>query len=246
MSDVEHPREALAPVVLPISHTWQAPVKVTEYASHCCAALSIQVQDDRPCFWLDNVLSTQECDALLRAVSEHHDCPLSDDEVCHEPGVRSQFTTQDPHLSKLLWERIRHTIPEELDGGQIVGLKEDVTHCRYFSGQVGFPHMDFRHGHPGDPNVASRISFTVYLDDDYDGGELSFVKELRMDGLYPTSHLTVKPRKGSAVLFYQCVPQFAHWPHEIKRGQKSIMRADVMYRFPDGEAADVGGIHLNR
>jgi hypothetical protein len=245
MSDVEAPREGVVGAMLPLSHTWHPPVKVRDFAPQCCTAHGVQVRNDQPCFWLDNVLSPEECDALIHAVAEHHDCPLSDDDVCCEPGVRSQFSTHDPQLCNLLWERIRQTVPQELDGGQAVGLKEDVAHCRYFCGQVGFPHMDFRHGQHGDPTIASRISFTVYLDDAYEGGELSFVNELRMDGSTPKLHTTLKPQRGSAVLVYQCVPQFAHLPHEIKRGQKSIMRADVMYRFPDSAGADIGGINVS-
>ena len=47
-------------------------------------------------------------------------------------------------------------------------------------------------------------------------------------------------RLGSAVLFHQGVPEFAHMPHRITRGCKSIMRADVLYKFSSKAAADVG------
>merc|ERR1712176_1225281 len=102
-------------------------------------------RDDRPCFWLDNVLSVAECDALLEASLEHHESPLSPADVQTQPGCRSQFCTQDPDLAKLLWGRIKHTLPQFLDGGEAIGLMECVAHARYFAGQEGFPHMDFRH-----------------------------------------------------------------------------------------------------
>merc|ERR1712070_320034 len=117
-----------------------------------------------------------------------------------------------------------------------------ISHARYLQGQCGFPHMDFRHGDPGkDPTVASRVSLTVYLDDDYSGGELGFVGALHADGSISGEHSCVKPRAGSAVLFYQGVPQFAHMPHCISRGSKTILRADIMCRFASPVAADVGG-----
>merc|ERR1711933_501502 len=87
---------------------------------------------------------------------------------------------------------------------------------------------------------ASRISFTVYLNDDYNGGDLSFIGELRMDGTHGGEHLRTHPRKGSAVLFYQGVPEFAHLPRAIEGGTKSIMRADVLYRFADGALLMLG------
>merc|ERR1711988_1962870 len=104
--------------------------------------------------------------------------------------------------------------------------------------------MDFRHGDRTDPTVVSRVSFTVYLNDDYAGGELGFLGQLHDDGSASREHSRVKPRAGSAVLFYQCVPQFAHIPHAVTAGSKSILRADVMCRFSSEEEADVGGLRL--
>lgn len=241
MSDTEEPQEPLSHV-LKGNSTWTGPVKVTDMRSQCCQVHGSDVSDDRPCFWLDNVLSESECDALLQATLDVHGMPHGDDEVQTDPGCRSQFTCQDPDLSELLWERIRHTIPDQLDGGQVVGLLERVSHSCYFPGQVGFPHMDFRHRHGKNECIASRISFTVYINDNYSGGELSFVGKLHMDGSVEGEHSCTKPRRGSAVLFYQCVPEFAHLPHKVKEGSKSIIRADVMYRFEDSKMADVGGI----
>jgi len=245
MSDTEAPRASLAESISSLGGSWQSPVVVEDVRQQCCEVHRVAVRDDRPCFWLHNVLSEEECDALLRASLEHHDSPLSAEDVETAPGCRSQFSSQDPELSALLWARIRGTVPEVVDGGQACGLMQRVAHARYFTGQVGFPHMDFRHGPGGDNCVASRISFTVYLNDDYTGGELGFIGELRMDGTHGGEHLRAKPRKGSAVLFYQGVPEFAHWPHGIESGSKSIMRADVLYRFEDEKAADVGCLSAN-
>ena len=61
-----------------------------------------------------------------------------------------------------------------------------------------------------------------------------------MDGSYEGEHSRCDGRLGSAVLFYQGVPEFAHMPHRITRGCKSIMRADVLYKFSSKAAADVG------
>merc|ERR1712217_36610 len=92
--------------------------------------------------------------------------------------------------------------------------------------------MDFRHGPRSDKSVASRISFTVYLNDDYEGGELAFLRELYADGTHGGEHMRKKPALGSAVLFYQGVQEFSHFPCKITSGQKSILRADVLYKFP--------------
>lgn len=88
--------------------------------------------------------------------------------------------------------------------------------------------------------VVSRISFTLYLNDDFEGGTLDFVTDLRDDGSHGPAHTTMVPKAGQAVLFYQGVPEYAHFPAEIRGSHKSILRADVMYRFQDKETADVG------
>lgn len=245
MSDTEAPRGSLALAISGLSGSWQGPAVVEDVREQCCKVHGVAVRKDRPCFWLHNVLSDDECDALVLATLEHHDSPLSADDVETAPGCRSQFTSQDSQLSALLWERIRGSVPQELDGGRACGLMPRIAHARYFTGQVGFPHMDFRHGLGSDKYIASRISFTVYLNDDYTGGDLGFIGELRMDGTHGGEHLRVHPRKGSAVLFYQGVPEFAHYPHAIESGSKSIMRADVLYQFQDEHAADVGCLRVN-
>jgi hypothetical protein len=245
MSDTEQPRASLVGAIAGLGHTWQGPVVVEDLRDSCCKCHGVPVLDERPCFWLYNVLSDAECEALTAATLEHHDSPLSSDDYAKDPGCRSQFTSDDAELSSLLWQRIRESVPDNLDGGVAFGLMTQIAHCRYFPGQVGFPHMDFRHSLRKQKCVVSRISFTVYLNDDYEGGELGFIGELRLDGTHGEEHLRVRPRKGSAVLFYQGVPEFAHLPHEITSGCKSIMRADVLYQFDDERAADVGCVNLN-
>ena len=77
-------------------------------------------------------------------------------------------------------------------------------------------------------------------------GSTHVCRRLHEDGTASGEHSTVKPRLGSAVLFYQGAPQFAHLPHTVTRGSKEILRADIMYRFESADAADVGGLRVGR
>lgn len=227
-----------------VQSLWTGPVVVEDLKQSCCAASKSDStpRNDRPCFWIHDVMSGDECDVLVRETLKYHQNPQGD--VCIDPGVRLQFSSHDSELGHLLWSRIRHTIPEEIDGGTVVGLNPHISYARYLTGQGGFPHMDFRHRFPYGDNdrIGSRLSFTLYLDDDYTGGELSFVSELTMDGSIKGEHSKTKPRKGSAVVFYQSVPEFAHMPHAVTSGCKSIMRADVFYEFESRHSAMVGGL----
>jgi len=241
MSDTEESRERLSAELQP---DWKGPVILEDLRHACCAAHGSKVQDEQPCMWLHNVLTASECEYLLRACNEHHETGAGG--YSTDSGVRSQFTSLDANLSALLWDRISPMLPAQIDGGTAVGPMVSITYARYLPGQSGFPHMDFRHGHRRDPTIASRVSFTCYLNDDYEGGELSFVSRLHEDGTASGEHSTVKPRLGSAVLFYQGAPQFAHLPHTVTRGSKEILRADIMYRFESADAADVGGLRVGR
>lgn len=220
--------------------TWAGPVECTDLAPRCSSAHGVSVRSDRLCLSLDNVLSESECRALVSAAqSRHETAPPTGP---HVPGVRSQFTVQDPALSDLVWRRITSFIPPELDGGTVVGLATGWRHARYWPGQSVMAHADFRHGSHDDERIASRISFTLYLNDAFDGGETNFVKGVKLDGSHGGVHYSNRPRTGSAIMFYQCAPEFSHTAEVVVNGLKSIMRSDVMYRFASATAADRGGV----
>lgn len=214
---------------------WSGPIKVIDLAPTCCEAHKVPVRSGRPCLVIDNVFSKEECVAIMAAAKPYHQT----EPVSMFPGVRSQFTASDPDLSAMVWKRVKHALPEVLDNGRVIGLQTVWRHARYFPGQSVFAHMDFRHGSREDECVASRLSFTVYLNDDFDGGSTSFVLGMRDDGSHGEEYYPNRPRTGSVVIFYQSVPEFAHTANTVHRSCKSIMRADVMYRFPDKTAADI-------
>lgn len=76
----------------------------------------------------------------------------------------------------------------------------DLSHVslnRYDAGQAMGPHYD---GQDGDSNL--KYSFVVYLNDDYEGGEIRF----------PNQNVTIKPKAGSLVMF----PSQEPYIHESK------------------------------
>ena len=123
---------------------WQGPISYEDLAPACCAATigSGQPKPTQPCGVLYNVLSAEECKTIIEFTEAFHqqECEST------EPGSRSQFTTLDPEFVELLWQRVKSHVPAEVDGGTAIGLLQKVAHVKYFPGQVGFPHMDFRHG----------------------------------------------------------------------------------------------------
>jgi len=207
----------------------------------CCNAWGVEVRQDRPCLYIQNLLTQEECQNILQTVCVSHDNNPRSLEV----GERSEFSRQDKELSLKLYQRIKEYTPKQLDGGECIGLRSEWHHARYFPGQSVFAHMDQRQTseeHRNFPSIASRMTVNIYLDEGYDGGEFVFVHGVRDDGTWETSHTIIHPKAGDAVLFYQGVPEFSHAVPKLLKGRKTIMRSDVMYRFNSEEEADVGGL----
>eukprot|EP01084_Bolivina_argentea_P115594 205539_1 len=219
---------------------WNNSMKVINIAPICYKQHNKTVISNRPCFVIDNVFTKKECESMIKSTLYLHETkPTS-----LLPGVRSQFSIFDPELSNIVWNRIKHLIPNTLDGGVVIGLQKNWRHARYFPGQSVFAHMDYRHGNNINECIVSRLSFTVYLNEDFEGGYTSFVKGMKNDGSFDEEYYKNKPKTGSAIVFYQCVPEFAHNATVVYNGHKSIMRADILYRFSNKTIADVGGLNI--
>ena len=66
-----------------------------------------------------------------------------------------------------------------------------------------------------DDNTRTFLTFIIYLNDDFEGGETRFDEGI------------IKPQKGAAIIF----------PHELKheglmvtKGCKTVFRSDIVYR----------------
>lgn len=80
---------------------------------------------------------------------------------------------------------------------------------KYFEGQYMGPHVDWN-------EFNSDITYTivVYLNDDYQGGELYFVD--------PEIDIKIKPKAGSIVMFPSTLP-YLHQSCEITKGRKMLI-----------------------
>lgn len=80
---------------------------------------------------------------------------------------------------------------------------------KYFEGQYMGPHVDWN-------EFNSDITYTivVYLNDNYEGGELYFVD--------PSIDIKIKPKAGSVVMFPSTMP-YLHQSCEITKGRKMLI-----------------------
>jgi predicted 2-oxoglutarate/Fe(II)-dependent dioxygenase YbiX len=145
----------------------------------------------------------------------------------------ARLILDDPALAERLWERAQPLIPRNIDDWKALGLNERFRFYRYDVSQKFAPHFDgyFSRG----DNERSQLTFMVYLNADFTGGETRFYGEDRQ------VRMAVRPEIGMAL-------GFAHLQlHEgapVVAGRKYVLRTDVMYgvgttaahAFPQGEA----------
>jgi predicted 2-oxoglutarate/Fe(II)-dependent dioxygenase YbiX len=132
----------------------------------------------------------------------------------------------DWDLAKRLWDRVKEQVPARDGGWVAVGLNERLRFYRYDPGQRFFWHFDG--AFERDTGDRSRLTFMIYLNDDFEGGETQF--NLRRHGGVTDDDplLRVVPRAGTALVFTHPI---LHQGAEVTKGRKYVLRSDVMYRF---------------
>jgi hypothetical protein len=137
-------------------------------------------------------------------------------------GVRdnARAMIDDPDEAARLFERARPLLPRVVGRRwELCGFNERWRYYRYDPGERFAPHSDGSFMRSDDER--SQMTFMVYLNDDFAGGETNF---LTWDG---AALLSVRPVCGMALVF-------VHWKvHEgaaVLRGRKYVQRTDVMFR----------------
>ena len=138
--------------------------------------------------------------------------------IDREVRDNARLIADDPTLAETLWHRAEPCIPQTTGGWYVMGLNERLRFYRYDPGQKFALHYDgcFQRG----DGEQSQLTFMVYLNEDFTGGETKFYRDDR------TPHVTVSPKCGMALVF-------AHFQlHEgapVLDGRKYVLRTDVVY-----------------
>jgi predicted 2-oxoglutarate/Fe(II)-dependent dioxygenase YbiX len=138
---------------------------------------------------------------------------------------RIEFT--DLELAALLWQRCLPFVSLHLEEGEAVGLDEGFRFYRYDVGQRFKQHRDGVVQRSA--AVRTRLSFLVYLNEGFTGGETVFYGNERLHGVRPEV-ARVSPQTGAGLFFLH------EWVHEalpLEAGRKYVLRSDVFYRFAD-------------
>ena len=203
-------------------------------------------------FILDNVLSEDECEALIQETSDkgYEKAPLigGDSQILDTTVRNSQRCIIDSkEKANWLWDKIKDFIPETWNGQPIVGLNERLRFLRYNTGEYFKPHEDNDYARPDD-SERSFITIQLYLSSGFEGGNTIFLsnkncltkKNSRKENcmlccIKPVSlvwkkndkqNVGVVPRPGRILVFQHDI---MHEGTVLRKGTKYTMRTDIMY-----------------
>lgn len=130
-------------------------------------------------------------------------------------GIRNNMRLMytDENLAAKYWADLKQYCPEKIDNNEAIGLNEQFRFYKYQSTQRFKRHIDGRFKR--NEKEESRITFMIYLNDDFEGGETTF------------DDISIKPKTGAALCF---IHEQKHEGSPVLSGIKYVIRTDVMYR----------------
>jgi len=192
---------------------------------------------EHPLLWtVPELFSAAECAALVAGEAEHAWMPATVNSATGrvvEPGVRDSTTAvlRDTALAAELYRRVLPHVPQRMSAElgargrvqvEVAGVHVPVRIYRYEQGQHFGIHQD--QSYFGEEGTKSLLTFMVYLNDDFGGGETDFPEQAR----------TIVPKTGTALLFQHML---LHTGKRVTAGTKMVLRSDVLYRSVDGSSA---------
>jgi prolyl 4-hydroxylase len=169
-------------------------------------------------FSLGGFLSPAECDEHIRR-SERLGYEVSRIDtgrgMALDRDIRNneRVLLDDSALAGSLWARSRHYFPNRPGQWKPSGLNERFRYYKYERGSSFRWHRDG--SFEKSRNERSQLTFMIYLNDDFTGGETDF------------GDFSVVPSRGDALCFLHSL---THEGQEVSRGIKYVLRTDVMYR----------------
>lgn len=169
-------------------------------------------------FTVSDFFTHQECDSHI-AFSESIGFDEAPINTALGPVIRKDVRNNtrvihdDQRYADDLWSRIPDYVPHKIGDWNVCGVNERLRYYRYEIGQLFDWHFDGYFQRVS--GERSHLTFMVYLNDDFEGGETTIER------------LTVKPEKGMALFF---IHHLRHRGEPVISGRKYVLRTDVMYR----------------
>jgi predicted 2-oxoglutarate/Fe(II)-dependent dioxygenase YbiX len=177
-------------------------------------------------FVIRGFLPPEECTSFV-AMSEHagyEEATITTPNgfvMAKEIRDNARLIVDNPSLAHEWFERAAHFLPHSIGTCRAVGFNERFRFYRYDPGQRFSPHFDGYFSR--NTGERSQLTFMVYLNADFTGGETRFYNDDR------ELRLAVRPERGMALIF---VHLQLHEGAPVVSGRKYVLRTDVMYTSP--------------
>lgn len=170
-------------------------------------------------FVVEDFLSQEDCENFLQKYENENfeEAKVSiDGEQVMFKGIRNndRYMFFDETLAEDLWNKVKEFVPSKIGFYKAIGLNEMFRVYKYSEGQRFKMHIDGSYRR--NLEEESFLSFIIYLNDDFRGGETEF-----------RNLFVVKPEKGKALIFRH---RLRHEGKEIISGVKYVLRTDIMYK----------------
>ncbi|MBX2842294.1 MAG: 2OG-Fe(II) oxygenase [Flammeovirgaceae bacterium] len=166
---------------------------------------------------IDRFLEVEACQNLISLSEEigYEEAKVSLPEGAKMmKGLRNndRLLFEDEELANRLWEKLAPFCPPKIENSVATGLNEMFRFYRYEKEQRFKRHIDGRFKRSSAEE--SRITFMVYLNDNYSGGTTKF------------DEVSIIPKTGTALCF---IHEQKHEGIPLEEGIKYVLRSDVMY-----------------
>ncbi|KAJ7040983.1 hypothetical protein C8F04DRAFT_1219605 [Mycena alexandri] len=204
-------------------------------------------------FIINDVFEAAECEALIdaaEAVGMLPDEPTAGSAAQLASVLAHNFIwLADTEFLATMYSRVVALLPQTVHGGAVRGINARFRLYRYRPGALYRPHIDGAwpasaldsttsppsYVYDSDPTVYSRLTFLIYLNDDFDGGYTTFFLPSAEHGVLEAR--PVKPRTGTVCVFPHGAARgsLLHEGSGVTQGAKYVIRTEVLYEVEKSE-----------
>ncbi|CAF3630384.1 unnamed protein product [Rotaria sp. Silwood1] len=202
----------LGNIDLSIVHSLLTNYSVPTKIPNCIKLNKIKQQDDLVLIELGSLLTTKKCDEILMNIDEEKFQKMNKNYDTHQRNNRRLIVIDD-RFARTLWRRLKfsHRITKLVSNikplgfnvqgtWQMSGVNRAMRLNKYHDNEYFTVHKDAQYAPSGDER--SLLSLIIYLNDDFEEG-LTIKEEIEAYGGLDHGYecITIKPKKGHAILF---------------------------------------------
>mmetsp|Transcript_30895 Transcript_30895/g.49851 ORF Transcript_30895/g.49851 Transcript_30895/m.49851 type:complete len:482 (+) Transcript_30895:124-1569(+) len=197
-------------------------------------------------FLIADLFTTDECRSIIEAgeaIGYDADEAAGGTSAADKQSILAHafvWCTDDDFIAAV-WKRVQTMVPQIMDGAKAVGINRRWRCYRYVPGSVYRAHIDGAWpGSSVDDNGeyvydafadgrSSRMTFLIYLNDDFEGGCTTFFTPSLEHGVLEARG--VRPHTGTACMFPHgdAAGALLHEGSAVTAGAKYVVRTDVLY-----------------